>query len=163
MQSYNVYDIDFLKLPCQVVSRPNRKPLFMVVVKAALYPFIFLHNHFTTYRKAKIYQLTITSQVVYLERLLNDRYDSTQRRIFIDDAIEHEPLFIYQEAELKPVFMYLESEASPQFLYTDGEAGEAKDDFVVFVPIDAAFTEIEMRSLIDSYRLTGTKYTIQKF
>lgn len=103
----------------------------------------------------------ITPQVCYLERLLNDRYDSELRRIKIDDGIFHLPIYIYQEDEIKPVYLFTEDENKPVYLYTDGEAGEVLDDFVVLVPVDIIFDMNEMKSLLNIYKLAGTKYTIQ--
>jgi hypothetical protein len=163
MQSYNTYNVDFNKLPCQLMPRPNRKPRLLLLLKALLFPFLFLHNLFVLYRKAKIYQLSHNSQVVYLESMLNDKYDSDQRRIFIGDAGWVQPWWVYLEEELKPQYVKLESENEPVYVYTEGEAGTAKDDFIVWVPADVAFADAEMRSLLDSYKLTGTKYTIQIF
>lgn len=162
MQSYKVYTINFNKLALWLVNKANRKDRFLLLVKAILYPLINVHNSFSFYRKAKIYQLTITGQVCYLERLLNDKYDFTLRRIRIDDAVWHLPWFVYREPEEKPQFLYTESEGKTRYVYTEGEAGEVKDDFVVLVPLDIFFILDEMRSVIDSYRLAGTKYTIQR-
>jgi len=94
--------------------------------------------------------------------MLNDKYDLTLRRIRIDDAVWHLPWFIYQEDELKPEFLFEETESNPVWLFNDGEAGEALNDFVVLVPIDIVFAAPEMRSAIDSYKLFGTTYTIQR-
>ncbi len=162
MQSYKVYNISFPVLAAWLTPRAFRKTRLGILVKCCVFPLTFLHNSFLKYRKAKIYQLLITPQVCYLERMLNDKYDYTLRRIRIDDAVWHLPVFIFQEDELKPVYLHIESENKPVYLYNDGEAGIALNDFVVLVPVDINFLESEMRGAIDSYKLFGTKYTIQK-
>jgi hypothetical protein len=161
MRSYNIYKINFFTLAAWLIPKPDRTEVFIILVKAALYPLIFVYNSFLKYRKAKIYQLTITGQVCYLERLLNDRYDSSLRRIRIDDAIWHLPWFLFQEAENKPEYFFREGENNPVWLYTEGEAGIALDDFVVFVPASIIFEMAEMRELLNSFKLFGTKYKIQ--
>lgn len=158
---YNSYDINFYKLAVWLTPHEYRKEKFLIILKALVYPLIFVHNVFLKYRKAKLYQLMITPQVCYLERLLNDRYDSELRRIKIDDGIFHLPIYIYQEDEIKPVYLFTEDENKPVYLYTDGEAGEVLDDFVVLVPVDIIFDMNEMKSLLNIYKLAGTKYTIQ--
>lgn len=163
MQSFNPFDIDFFKLVAWLTPKPLRKEKFGVMMKACVYPLIYVHNLLIKYRDAKLYQLSITPQVCYLERMLNDRFDYTQRRIYIIDADWHLPMFLFQEDELKPVFLFRESENRPKALYTEGESGAALNDFVVMVPISLSFSEAEMRSLINSYKLFGTLYTIQKF
>ena len=124
-------------------------------------PVSILHQRFLLYRNAKNYQLFITPQVCFLERLLNDGFDFTLRRIRIVDAIWYLPTYIYQEAELKPVAIYQEAEFNPVYLYTENEAGEFKDDFVVKVPAGLVFNENEMRGKLDAYKLAGTHYKIQ--
>lgn len=161
MQSFNSYVIDFIKLVAWYTPQYLRKIKFAVIIKAVVFPLTTLHNSFMIYRKAKLYQLQITPQVCYLRRLLNDRFDYTQRRIVIDDAEWHLPTFIYQEEELKPVALYREDENKPHALYSEGEAGIALNDFVVLVPKDISFAEAEMRALLDNYKLFGTKYSIQ--
>lgn len=154
--------MDWQRLANWLVPKALRQPLFMTMVRAVLHGHSDVYNRFLRYRQAKIYQVTITGQVCYLERMLNDRWDFTQRRIRIDDAVWHLPWFIYQEAELKPQYLFRKSEDRPQYLYRNGEAGDGKDDFVVLVPMDIGFSEPEMRAAIDSYKLFGTKYTIQR-
>jgi|ERR1035437_1411005 hypothetical protein len=154
------YDINFNKLAVWLMSKPLRKEKYLIMVKSFLHPFISLLTMFFTYRKAKLYQLYITPQVCYLEKMLNDKYDSSLKRIDIDDAVWHLPLFIYQEAEVKPVANYQEAENNPVTLFTEGECGE--NDFIVLVPMAISFPEPEMRSLLDQYKLFGTNYSIQR-
>jgi len=126
-------------------------------------PVVRLYSDFKRFRKDVIYQLTITPQVCYLERMLNDRFDFTLKRIYIDDAIWMQPLYIYQDDELKDEFLYQESEDKPIFLWTDSEAGEDRDDFVVFVPkaLMGLVNVGEMTSLLKKYKLAGTHFKIE--
>lgn len=162
MQSSNPFDLDFYKLASWITPRAFRKLNLGLMVKVCIFPLIHVYNSFLKYREAKIYQLTITPQVCYLERVLNDRFDFTLRRIKIDDAEWHLPLFIYQEAELKPLAIFTDTEAKPKYLYSEGEAGLALNDFVVLVPLALSFNEPEMKGIIDTYKLFGTTYSIQK-
>lgn len=128
-------------------------------------PFISIYNSLLSFRDQIIYKLTITPQVVYLEKMLNDRYDTVQRRIYIMDGQEYAQLFIYMAAELKPLFIYTKAEvAKPKnYLYVKGEVGQGTFDFVVFVPNDVAFDPNEIASLINTYKLASKTYNIQTF
>lgn len=159
----SIYDIDFGKTVRLNIRRKYRLPKILALLNAGAMPIVLLFQDFIKYRKAKLYQLMITGQKCYLERLLNDRYDYTQRRIYIDDSVDKNPVFIYQDAELKPKYIYQQSENKPVYLYTKGESGENKNDFIVFVPLDIAFELNEMISLIRAYKLAGTKFKIQRF
>jgi hypothetical protein len=114
------------------------------------------------FREAKLYDLMITPQVCYLERLLRDRFDYVQRRIEIEDAVWYGPVFIFQQAELQPQWLYTASESQPIFIFTNGEAGQLRDDFVIKVPLDIVFDESEMRSLVNIFKLAGKRYKIER-
>lgn len=162
MPSYNFYNLDFDRLAAWLTPKVLRKSKLGSLVTACLFPLYFLHNSFLKYRKAKHYQTDITSQKCYLERLLNDRFDSSLRRIEIGDAEWHLPIFLFQEAEEKPEMLFQDAEEKPKYLFKEEEAGDVKADFVVLVPAAISFAEPEMKGLLDSYKLTGTTYTIQK-
>ena len=159
-----IYDIDLNLLSNWIVPKRLRKLRTMAFVRLIITPFIFLYQDFLRFRKATMYDLMITPQVCYLETMLNDRYDSTQRRIYITDGLEYPALYLYQDAELQQIDMYRDSENNPRYLYTDGEVdGSLLDDFIVMVPVDVVFVTATMRSMILRKRLPGMKFKIQTF
>jgi hypothetical protein len=159
------YIIDYTKLVNGRLPAKIRKPKMKAFMMTLVNPFIFIYNSLKSLRDQLIYKLTITPQVVYLQKMLNDRYDSSLRRIHIEDGLEYNALPIYMKAELKPVPIYRKSEAlrPKKFLYTKGEAGQFTFDFVVYVPIDISFDSNEMVSLINSYKLASMFFKIQTF
>lgn len=157
------YNVVWYRLAVWLVPKGLRKPLYLLLLKSIMWPLIVLHDVFMRYRSAKLYQVTITGQVCYLKRLLNDKYDSSARRIHIGDATWYLPWFLFQAAEAKPRYLKKAGEGAPDYLRRDGEAGGTKDDFVIMVPASIGFYDAEMISLIDSYKLFGTRYTIQRF
>lgn len=54
-----------------------------------------LSDEFEEYKTAKLYELNFTGQAISLERLLNNKFDNTQRRITIGKPIIEEPYFYY--------------------------------------------------------------------
>lgn len=124
-------------------------------LSALLYPVVWLHSRLLAFVRDKDYELWITPQVCYLNRLLNDRFDPLQRRIFIADPIEKQPSYLYQVPEKKPLFLGGEP------IYTDGEAGLAKNDFVIYLPVGLVYDVAEMQALINLYKLAAMRYTIQ--
>jgi len=154
--SNSIYDIDFLKAVRYNIRRKYRRPRILALLNAMAKPVVLIYQDFIRYRTAKLYQLMITPQKCWLERLLNDRYDYTSRRIYIDDGIDFPPTYIYQDAELKPIYLGTKS------IYTSGESGDLKDDFVIYVPNDIVFENAEMTSLVKVYKLAGTKFKIQR-
>jgi hypothetical protein len=158
-----VFNIDHQKLIAWLVPARIRRTRLLAFLKVMISGVVFLYQDFTRFRAAKLYQLKITPQVCYLETLLNDRYDSVQRRIYITDGIDKPPFYIYIHPELKPRSIFLSSEGKPRYIYTAGESGLLQDDFIVMVPVDIAFEPAEMRSLVKAYKLGGTRFKIQTF
>lgn len=160
------YVIDYVKLVRDRVPVDLREFAdLMAYLQVIAGPFIWLHNSFVLYRDRMIYRITITPQRCYLEKMLNDRYDNTLRRIYIGDGITYEPLYIYREIELQPQFIYRESEAGKpaSYLFNETEVGQVSFDFVVWVPAALTYNASEMITLINDYKLASKLYTIETF
>lgn len=154
---YNhVFDIDFKKLLRWMIPIRLRMPRVLSFLNSFKNEVTKTYLLFKSNRGANLYRIAITPQVCLLERLLNDRYDFTQRRIYIDDGIDYPPTYIYRTDELKPIYL------GTQIIYTAGESGNLKDDFVIYVPSDISFEDAEMSSLVKAYKLAGTKFKIQR-
>jgi len=157
----NIFDIDHGKLRQWMVPGRIRKSRILAFLQVLQSTVSFLYQDLLRFRKQKLYELKITPQVCYLERLLNDRFDFTQRRIRIVDSIDKPPYYIYQRAELKPKYIHTRAEGKPAYIYTRGESSLLQDDFVVLVPTGLMFEEAEMRSLVKVYKLAGKRFKIQ--
>ncbi|SFW12936.1 hypothetical protein [Chitinophaga sancti] len=157
-----IFDIDYHRLIRLLMPPRLRKVLHLSWLQAITYPVNLLYQQFRRNRDANLYRLSITPQVVYMEKLLNDRYDLADRGIRIVDAVSNEVTLIYQEEESKPKFLYLESEEHPLYLFTEAEIGNEPVDFYVLVPKAVSFNDDEMAALIDTYKLAGMAYKIQR-
>lgn len=153
----NIYNIDFKKLFRWMLPLRLRMPRMLAMVNACATSLTSVYMQFRTFRNSNLYYLGITPQTCYLEKLLNDRYDFTSRRIYIDDAVDKPPTYIYQTEELKPLYL------GTAYIYTSGESGDLKDDFIVFVPTGLQFESAEMVSLVKAFKLAGTKFKIQRY
>lgn len=157
------YNIDWKRLVRWNVIAHLLQPLRLIWFNGLISPLIFVHGAFIRYRDSKLYEIRMNYQVCYLESFLNDRFDFTDRRIYIQDAETVEQLYLYKDEEEEPVYLYLESEDTPVYLYTDGEIlGDQVNDFIVFVPAGVVFSEDEMRAMIAT-KLCGKRYKIQVF
>lgn len=163
MTNVKRYDINYTKLVNQRIPEPLRTSESIAWLVLLASPFISLYGKVISFRQSTLYKLGITPQVVYLEKMLNDRYDATLRRIYILDGQEYNPLYIYTQLELKPVWLYTKSEVGkPRVdLFTAGEVGQFTFDFVVYVPVAISFDVNEMSSLLNTYKLAGKIYDIQ--
>jgi len=159
-----VYNIDLNETARINVPKRLRNASIMAFVRLIVAPFIIIYQVFKLFRDATIYDLTITPQVCYVEKILNDRYDPILRGIYTDDAIEHNGLYLFLDPEDKPVILYTDPEEHPVPMFTDGEIdGAVLYDFIVFVPllVTASHSIIEISSLINRKRLPGMRFAIQ--
>jgi hypothetical protein len=157
------YIIDYRRLVTQripFIMRWDDVISFLMILAS---PFVKGYNNLLAYRDLLIYQLTITPQVVYLEKMLNDRYDTALRRIYIEDGKQYNPLFVFRKLELKPVYLFRKSETlkPKRYVYVIGEAGQQSFDFVVYVPLGMTYNEIELKALVNNYKLASKIFTIQ--
>jgi hypothetical protein len=137
-----------------------RKPKMLAWIGICISPVGYVYNNLLRFRTLTLYKLSITPQVCYLQKLLNDQYDFINRGIRIVDATRTNPVYIFQDAEDKPLGLYTDGESLPIFLYTDGEAGDLKDDFIVIVPLAVDFNINEMTSLLNQYKLASKQFSI---
>ena len=79
------YDFDIIKY-AQYVLRPSlRKRTVFTIISIFLLALIFIYTLFKSYRKQAIDKLNINGQVVYIEKVLNDRFFLKNREIYITD------------------------------------------------------------------------------
>jgi len=132
-------------------------------VEAILKPLEEVNFNLKIFRKRSIYKVVNNGQVVYLQAVLNDQYDRDQRRIYIDSAELKDPLYIYAQNELKDVYL------GEEYLYSQNETDtSASVDFIVYIPVeyrpfsprDLEIFLIQMRSLINYYKLASKRYKI---
>ena len=159
------YDIDFDKmLELNTPEKLQVEPDYLAWMGVLFYPLAKMYADFLRFCDATIYDLLFTGQVCSLERLLNDKYDFTARRIYIEDAVIQSPIYLYQDVENKDVDLYTDAESIAVSIFTDGETnGQTSNHFIVFVPMAIVFDNEEMKSVIMQKRLVGKRFKIQTF
>ncbi len=158
------YDIDFDKVGSN--NTPHKLKAVhdhLAWLKVFYKPLVVFYLGFLRFCNNTVYDLLITGQVCSLERMLNNRYDFTARRIYIDDGSVKPTKYIFQSAEVKPIYIRRRSENMPVYIYTAGENGLTADNFIVYVPLDIALNLAEIITLIRTKRLVGKRFKIQRF
>src|SRR5512146_2197103 len=107
-----IYDIAYKKLVNSLVPQVLRKPKMVALLYALVNPVVYVYNLFLINRRSNLYRLMITPQVCYVEMELNDKYNSSARRIKITRPKSYNPLFLYKKIENKPVFLYKKNEGA---------------------------------------------------
>jgi hypothetical protein len=133
-------------------------------LKALMEPLADLNLTFRTWLADVRYAMYMTGQVVYMEHYLNDIYDNSLRRIYIDDGNAGTPFFLYNKEDgslNEYIYNKSELETAPVLYNQADYAGQV--DFIVVIPwanIPSA-DETIMSARIKKYKLAGKRFEIQ--
>jgi len=118
-------------------------------------------------------RLNYTGQRMALTELLNDNYDNSLRRcwiecldnnfvegldIYLDSEVDPTPIVIFEDGEVNdiPITVWLDSEIQdPESLY-----GQS---FIVHIPITVPTSDTLIRALLDIYVIQPQEYLIIRF
>lgn len=121
---------------------------------------------FNDYFESVKYELQFNGQVIYLEHLLNDRFDPELRRIYINSEEQLQKVFIHNILESIPLeeenYIYNQTDiedATDTHLYNEVEYS-LDNDFTIFLPEGLIYNELELRSVVDSYKLAAKRYNL---
>lgn len=156
------YNVDFNKLGNLMLPINLRQPKLMAYVSAILHPIVQLHYNWQQFRNHQpygtMYRLDHTGQVCYLRKALNDAFDVSQRRIYIDGTGGNVgKTYIYTPGEKNPKYL------GKIYLRNNLEFADTGADFLVYVPKTIAEKEnFGLRAMIDFYKLASKRYLIIK-
>jgi len=164
----NVYSINWRNFIINNIPVDLRKVRTVNWLLVIFKPIMWLHLAFLEFRTQALYKVNHNSQICYLQAVLNDSFDSTQRRIIIRNAILREPLWFYEPEENRPVLFYEESDNKPVYFREEIEFVGDGADFLVLVPIDLKPTNtqeenaliIKVEGQINYYKLFVKNYII---
>ena len=157
----NRYDIEWMKLARWNTPYKWRKPDYLALLETFITPINSLHSQLLFFRNYVNYRLSITPQVCYLQKLLNDRFDPVDRRIVIEKAVAYDAVPLFLKDEQKPVKLYKKSEHLPKVFYTKSETMMFTVDFIVKVPITMPFDMNELTAYLDIDVLPSKIYKVQ--
>ncbi len=169
VRAMSVFDVDFSSggLPKYMTPVRLRQPKMMAWLQILVQPVNYLYGLFSGHRAANLYELAHSSQVCYLQAVLNDVFDPVSRGIFVSDGPYVDPSFIYKVIEDRPLFIDLAGEVGtsvipapdPVPLYTVMETYLLGVQFVVNVPAGVAaspsYDVHRLRAMTDKYRLVS--------
>ena len=99
-----------------------------------------------------------------LEHLLNDRYDDPLRRIYITQNPAGRNTYLFNKVEQnESTYIFNKSEiGANKYIYNNSEALTI-NDFIIHIPSDVTFLEVQLRKLVDKYKLPDKLYSIEIF
>lgn len=151
-------DLQYIKEA--VIPRKLRKPNFLYFMTACFKPLISVNLLFNQYFNKKKYDLSFNGQVIYLKHILNDIFDPTNRLIEIEDTNQIQEIYLFnREEENEITYLHNTSENDPLYLRQNLEYQEGTS-FTVFLPNGLSYNEVEMKSILNTYKIAGKLYKI---
>lgn len=119
-----------------------------------------VYEYLIAFRSDVEYELQFTGQVIYLEHILNDKFDPVNRLIFIEDAADVEYLYIYNNSEPETgPYVYNNSETfNDLYLQTTSEQ-ISNQAFIINIP-STGINQTQLKAVVDKYKLAGKIYSI---
>lgn len=153
----NVFKISLYVLVVQLMPTRLRKPKHEAWLKLLAWPFQKILDQLNAYRTIKLKELSYNYQVGSIEKLLNDTFDSVERRIRLTEGVYIVPATIYTPTENKPLEM-------PFVIYTPEELASGNGDFIVQVPSALNLSDgdmIRLNALTRYYCLDDKAFKIE--
>jgi len=136
-----------------------RKPILGSLCQLLTSPVSNIHVRFLQYRKDILYQLQHNGQMCYLQAALNDKFDTVERRIRIQDADTTEVDVIYWREEQRLVGIPLRS-SGEYIVSSRGYSSTNGFDFIVLIPSDISSQKQQIRALTNVFKLAGKRFDI---
>jgi hypothetical protein len=157
-----MFSLNFKDIGVKLLPPVLKKERMIALVSVCLHPLKYVNDLLNALRDEKNYFLRFNGQIIYLEHFLNDQYDPVYRRIYIEDVANLEPIYLYNNAEERtPVYLHNKEEGADPVYMINRREYILEFEYIVKVPNDLVFNEIEMRSKINRYNIAGKRYIIE--
>lgn len=155
-----LYQIDYKKLVLLLLPTPLRKSRMFAFLCALTFGVTALHEQFLKSRDRHLLRLRRNGQVCYLRGILNDEFDTKERRIRITDGKEGGDWVVARDEE--EAYQLLVAGDGPM-LYSEELIVVDADFFSVYVPWgkEEENKNTRLRSCLNEYKLISKKYVIK--
>ena len=122
----------------------------------------FNYNGFYTLFENTKYNLIFNGQVCMLKHLLDDKYDTILRRIEIEQDVSGKPTYLFNEIEdNENTYLFNNGEVGTKTYLYNADEVLGLTDFIIKIPSDVIFNEVQLRKLVDRYKLPDKTYSIE--
>jgi len=154
------YDLDITALAISSMPPEFQKEPLLSYVRAALKPLERIKSEFLALVDRSRYRLNLSGRVIDLEHYLNDLFDETARRIYIEDSQVALPPIMYTKAEGIPIELRTITEGGGLTFYSQDDF-DVLVDFIIWVPTSILTREDEIRAYANHYVSAGRRYVIK--
>jgi hypothetical protein len=130
------------------------------------------YNTLDLFRTQKQYELSITSQVIWLEKMLNGIFDPINTGIYIEDVGPVTQVYVNNKAESpRPRYIYNKAENAYATYIRNKSESVYPYNFTVMVPyiiyqglLTNNYSGLKaMKANLNKYKMFGTVYQIQSY
>lgn len=166
-----MYNINIAILIGQLLPTFMRLPVVVSWLTALLAPVQWFVDNTWNAAVADISdKVKYNGQIIYLEHILNVRYNSGGTEVYILDVADIEYFYLYNKAEgVTTNYLYNASEAAtPKYLYNWSEIA-TQIDFIVMIPaalyatLSANNQLPNVTALVTYYKIAGVRFSIQSY
>ena len=155
-----MYSADFDKLREQNLPFLLRKPVFQAFISVLMATLVRLHSEFTAFKTEKDIRLAHSGQVRLLERILNDTFDDTLRRITVVNEVIPDDNYIANKNNANQSYIAAGAPSVNQFYVGNQPVYFGQYDFVVSIPSAISGDELLIRRMVSEYKQAGKGYDI---
>ncbi len=161
----NVYSLHIGRLIKLSLPTFLRKPKTLAFLNALFKPMLSQYNAFVAYKDDAIYRVSHNGSVTLLQKVLNDAFDDSQRRIYINNVQRRDTLRLYSREFERDIGTFTDA----KFGFRSAlEFDNTQADFTVHIPIEyQPDTELELNkylikvgAIINYYKIYGKNYNI---
>ncbi len=154
----SIYNINWTRFVYQFLPTILRKPTLLAFMITCIKPLSTCYLFFFVFKSDADYRVQHNGQICYLQKMLNDKFDASLRRIKVQNIRPKEPLWMYYPEDEKPLFMYEEVDFPVYFYNSEDYYNEF--DFEVLIPNVLDELKNQMMANINYYKLFSKNYKI---
>ena len=155
------YSVIFISLCQYLIPSFLRKTKLISFLKVMLSSLQNMNDEFVLFVESKVYEMSITSQVIYLEKLLNDNFDYELRRIYIEDAVNLDTVFLrYENEQRDNVVIRYESEGVLTDCFRYESEYNDSNSFIVRIPNSVTNITL-LKALVNKHRAASKLFDVQ--
>jgi hypothetical protein len=154
-----MFKIDWAHLLLLLLPPHKRKPMRIAWLTVLLKPFVFIYESLMSYRERADYAAAITGQTIYLQKYLNDTFNSGNSGIVIVPVNPKTYIYVSVMAVAQDVLVGEVPDLEPDPATINYYL--TLPDFVVQVPHTIVYDQAQLIAAVHKYAYASKQFIIQ--
>lgn len=156
-----MYKLNFRNLSSQLTPLHKRNSRLVLWFEVIMYPIKKVHSEFHQLYTEKKAELEYNCQIVYLQRLLNLKFNNGQEGIIVKNTGEAGMDYLDYSGRQKPYFIKYSGAGSQYLNYASNSYTEV--DFIVMIPKTLNIDISMLKAVVNKYKLASKTFKILKY